>query len=130
MSGDLKAVREDDNSQLRVNWPSASANSPSHKRETNGSRRARTGCGACRSFQDDCDPQKEDLRACTWPHLPFNFLLLQSAWSAEALAEIIFEYYDALPPGAWPNWVLGNHDNTRIATRIGSRQAWIAAMLH
>jgi alpha-glucosidase len=45
------------------------------------------------------------------------------------LAEIIFEYYDALPPGAWPNWVLGNHDNTRIATRIGSRQAWIAAML-
>jgi alpha-glucosidase len=25
--------------------------------------------------------------------------------------------------------VLGNHDNTRIATRIGSRQAWIAAML-
>ncbi|MCU1249795.1 MAG: alpha amylase [Edaphobacter sp.] len=62
-------------------------------------------------------------------NLPFNFLLLQSAWSAEALAEIIFEYYEALPPGAWPNWVLGNHDNTRIATRIGSRQAWIAAML-
>jgi alpha-glucosidase len=62
-------------------------------------------------------------------NLPFNFLLLQSAWSAEALAEIIFEYYQALPPGAWPNWVLGNHDNTRIATRIGSRQAWIAAML-
>jgi alpha-glucosidase len=62
-------------------------------------------------------------------NLPFNFLLLQSAWSADAMAQIISEYYSALPTGAWPNWVLGNHDNTRIATRIGSRQAWTAAML-
>jgi len=61
--------------------------------------------------------------------LPFNFLLLQSAWSAEAIAKIISEYDSALPTGAWPNWVLGNHDNTRIATRIGIRQARIAAML-
>jgi alpha-glucosidase len=68
----------------------------------------------------------KDLRGA---NLPFNFLLLQSAWSAEALAQIISEYDGALPAGAWPNWVLGNHDNTRIATRIGSRQAWIAAML-
>jgi alpha-glucosidase len=62
-------------------------------------------------------------------HLPFNFLLLQSAWSAEAIAQIISEYDSALPTGAWPNWVLGNHDNTRIATRIGNRQARTAAML-
>jgi alpha-glucosidase len=62
-------------------------------------------------------------------NLPFNFLLLRSAWSAEAVAQIISEYYSALPAGAWPNWVLGNHDNTRIATRIGSGQARIAAML-
>ena len=62
-------------------------------------------------------------------HLPFNFLLLQTAWSAEAIAQIISEYDSALPTGAWPNWVLGNHDNTRIATRIGSRQARTAAML-
>jgi alpha-glucosidase len=61
--------------------------------------------------------------------LPFNFLLLQSAWSAEAIARIISEYDSALPTGAWPNWVLGNHDNTRIATRIGIRQARTAAML-
>jgi alpha-glucosidase len=62
-------------------------------------------------------------------NLPFNFLLLQCAWSAEAIAPIISEYNSALPPGAWPNWVLGNHDYTRIATRVGSRQARIAAML-
>jgi alpha-glucosidase len=55
--------------------------------------------------------------------------LLQSAWSAEALAQIISEYYSAVPIGAWPNWVLENHDNARIATRVGSRQAWVAAML-
>ncbi len=31
--------------------------------------------------------------------------------------------------GAWPNWVIGNHDQPRIATRIGAAQARIAAML-
>jgi alpha-glucosidase len=62
-------------------------------------------------------------------NLPFNFLLLQSAWRADAIAQIISEYHDALPLGAWPNWVLGNHDNTRIAARIGDRQAWVAAVL-
>jgi alpha-glucosidase len=61
--------------------------------------------------------------------LPFNFQLLQCAWSAEALAHSIVNYYDALPTGAWPNWVLGNHDQPRIATRIGARQARVAAML-
>jgi alpha-glucosidase len=62
-------------------------------------------------------------------NLPFNFLLLQSAWSAEAVAQVISEYVDALPAGAWPNWVLGNHDNARIATRVGVPQAPVAAML-
>jgi alpha-glucosidase len=61
--------------------------------------------------------------------LPFNFLLLQSAWQAQALAQIISEYMSVLPVGAWPNWVLGNHDNPRIATRVGTRQAPVAAML-
>jgi alpha-glucosidase len=30
---------------------------------------------------------------------------------------------------AWPNWVLGNHDNPRVASRIGTPQARVAAML-
>jgi alpha-glucosidase len=62
-------------------------------------------------------------------NLPFNFLLLQSAWSAEAVAHVISEYVDALPAGAWPNWVLGNHDNAHIATRVGVPQTPVAAML-
>jgi alpha-glucosidase len=61
--------------------------------------------------------------------LPFNFQLLQTAWTAAALARAISEYDNALPAGAWPNWVLGNHDNARVATRIGSHQARLAAML-
>ena len=62
--------------------------------------------------------------------LPFNFhLLLLQHWTADALAELINRYEGALPPGAWPNWVLGNHDRSRVATRVGAAQARIAAML-
>ncbi|MES2220658.1 MAG: alpha-amylase family glycosyl hydrolase, partial [Acidobacteriota bacterium] len=62
-------------------------------------------------------------------NLPFNFHLLQCAWSADAIAQVVRDYDHALPPGAWPNWVLGNHDQPRIASRIGKQQARIAAML-
>jgi alpha-glucosidase len=62
-------------------------------------------------------------------NLPFNFLLLQCPWNAPAVAQVISEYMTRLPQGAWPNWVLGNHDNARIATRVGLSQAAIAAML-
>jgi alpha-glucosidase len=34
-----------------------------------------------------------------------------------------------LPEGAWPNWVLGNHDRPRVASRVGPAQARVAAML-
>ncbi len=61
--------------------------------------------------------------------LPFNFQLLQTSWTAEALAQAISEYDNALPAGAWPNWVLGNHDQPRIATRVGEHHARLAAML-
>jgi len=62
-------------------------------------------------------------------NLPFNFQLLQCPWTAGAVADVIGEYYGALPKGAWPNWVLGNHDQPRIASRIGKLQARVAAML-
>jgi alpha-glucosidase len=62
-------------------------------------------------------------------HLPFNFTLLQSAWNARAIARLVDEYEDALPTGGWPNWVLGNHDRPRVATRVGLEQAPVAAML-
>lgn len=62
-------------------------------------------------------------------HLPFNFQLLRTRWDAANLARIIREYEAALPPGAWPNWVLGNHDQPRLASRVGPEQARIGAML-
>lgn len=62
--------------------------------------------------------------------LPFNFhLLLLQQWTAGALAGLINHYDSALPAGAWPNWVLGNHDRGRVASRIGPGQARVAAML-
>lgn len=62
-------------------------------------------------------------------HLPFNFQLLQTEWTAEAISRAVGEYEAALPPDAWPNWVLGNHDRQRIAARVGEAQARVAAML-
>ena len=62
-------------------------------------------------------------------HLPFNFALLSAPWNARAIEKIIAEYEAALPPGAWPNWVLGNHDRPRVASRVGPEQARVAAML-
>lgn len=68
-------------------------------------------------------------RDLTGANLPFNFQLLQCAWTAQSVAKILVDYYSALPARAWPNWVLGNHDKPRIASRVGAAQARIAAML-
>jgi oligo-1,6-glucosidase/alpha-glucosidase len=62
-------------------------------------------------------------------HLPFNFQLLEAPWDAASLARLIADYDAALPPGGWPNWVLGNHDSPRVAGRLGEAQARVAAML-
>ncbi|GGE28642.1 alpha-amylase [Agaricicola taiwanensis] len=68
-------------------------------------------------------------RGLSGTHLPFNFLLLQAPWSAPKIAQLIAEYEAALPPGGWPNWVLGNHDQPRLASRTGLEQTRVAAML-
>ncbi len=68
----------------------------------------------------------EDLSGA---HLPFNFKLIYSAWSAREIGRFIDEYEASIPPGGWPNWVIGNHDQRRIVERVGEAQARIAAML-
>jgi alpha-glucosidase len=62
-------------------------------------------------------------------HLPFNFQLITLPWNASQIAAAISEYEGALPHKAWPNWVLGNHDQPRIASRVGLAQARVAALL-
>ncbi|MGH3148789.1 MAG: alpha-amylase family glycosyl hydrolase, partial [Rubrobacter sp.] len=48
-------------------------------------------------------------------HLPFNFgLVTLPEWDPAAVRNLVAEYEAALPEGAWPNWVLGNHDQPRI----------------
>ena len=56
--------------------------------------------------------------------------MLGVAWNARAILALVDEYEAALPPGAWPNYVLGNHDESRVATRLGSpAQARLAMLL-
>jgi alpha-glucosidase len=50
-------------------------------------------------------------------------------WKAQRVRRVVDAYEAALPPGAWPNWVLGNHDRKRTATRVGAAQAGAANML-
>ncbi|SIO11580.1 alpha-glucosidase [Bradyrhizobium erythrophlei] len=61
--------------------------------------------------------------------MPFNFALLSTLWSAHSIEKIVADYERTLPAGAWPNWVLGNHDRPRVASRVGPEQARVAAML-
>jgi alpha-glucosidase len=74
-------------------------------------------------------PSGQGAGILTGANLPFNFHLLQSPWNAAAIAGIISQYESLLPNGAWPNYVLGNHDQSRLATRVGPLQARAAAML-
>lgn len=62
-------------------------------------------------------------------HLPFNFDLLHKAWTAEEMRSSVDELEAVLPPGAWPNYVLGNHDISRLATRYGNKAVRLAAVM-
>jgi alpha-glucosidase len=63
-------------------------------------------------------------------HLPFNFqLVTTSTWEASIIRHMVDAYEGMLPSGAWPNWVLSNHDRPRVATRVGREQARMAQML-
>ncbi|HEY0137898.1 MAG TPA: alpha-amylase family glycosyl hydrolase, partial [Nannocystis sp.] len=62
-------------------------------------------------------------------HFPYNFQLIKLPWDARTIDAAVRRYEALLPPGAWPNWVLGNHDRSRVASRVGPAQARVAAML-
>lgn len=61
--------------------------------------------------------------------LPFNFSLIHTPFEAQILRQTVRDYEARLPAGAWPNWVLGNHDRPRLATRIGAPKARLAQLL-
>jgi alpha-glucosidase len=62
-------------------------------------------------------------------HLPLNFALLDARWDALSLQAQIDAYHNAVPDGAWPDWVIGGHDKKRLASTVGAAQARNAALL-
>ena len=62
-------------------------------------------------------------------HMPFNFDLVSAAWNAQAIRQLVDALEAHLPPGAWPNNVLGNHDEPRIINRVGPALVRIAMLL-
>lgn len=68
--------------------------------------------------------------AAGWKYFqPFNFSLITLPWKADIHKKYIDEYVKILGDIYIPCWVLGNHDKHRVASRIGEKQARIAAML-
>lgn len=97
---------------------------------------------ALREFLDAYDPPRMTLaemhvfdgaelaayygRTLDGLHMPTNFGLMKAPWTAAGVRTVVDGIEAALPSGAWPNWVLGTHDDRRLATRLGepgSRQA-------
>ena len=62
-------------------------------------------------------------------HLPLNFGLLETAWTAPALREHVAAVEAAVPEHGWPSYVLGSHDERRLAGRLGPERARQAAVL-
>lgn len=57
-------------------------------------------------------------------HMCFNFAPLHAPWDAAAWREQIRVAASAFDPrGAWPTWVLSNHDNPRHRSRYGGSEA-------
>ncbi|XP_068234691.1 probable maltase isoform X2 [Palaemon carinicauda] len=56
---------------------------------------------------------------------PFNFLMIEGLHNRTeltgfSLKSAVTLWLDNMPSGKWPNWVLGNHDNHRVGSRLGS----------
>jgi alpha-glucosidase len=61
--------------------------------------------------------------------MPFNFQFLERPWRAEAFRAVVEKWESLLPPHAWPDYTLSNHDRKRATTRYGRDRARVAAML-
>lgn len=62
-------------------------------------------------------------------HMPYNFAFLRSGWNAAAIREVVEAVEAAVPDHGWPNYVWGNHDEYRIATRLGQAESRGAAVV-
>lgn len=62
-------------------------------------------------------------------HLVFDFGPLKAPWTAAGIRGAVEATRGVLPPGCSPALALGNHDEPRLATRLGSDGARMAAVL-
>ncbi len=62
-------------------------------------------------------------------NMPANFGLLNAPWTASGIRDLVDGVEAAIPRGAWPNYVLGSHDDRRLATRLGEHGSRQAAVL-
>ena len=62
-------------------------------------------------------------------HMPFNFGLLNTPWTARDVRAHVDAVEATLHADAWPNYVLGNHDEPRLATRLGPESVRLAGLL-
>lgn len=65
-------------------------------------------------------------------NVPFNFLMLERIHNTSTSHEYIAcvdEWMSQLPEGRTANWVMGNHDNARTASRLGTDRIDLINML-
>jgi alpha-glucosidase len=63
-------------------------------------------------------------------HLPHNFALTElEHWTADGIRAVVELHESVMPDRAWPNWLLGDHDFPRIASRVGPERARVAMAL-
>ncbi|MCG2770217.1 MAG: DUF3459 domain-containing protein [Anaerolineae bacterium] len=53
-------------------------------------------------------------------HLNFNFDFLHQSWDPRGFQRMVQQWETGLPPGAWPCYVLSNHDVTRHYSRYAA----------
>lgn len=64
--------------------------------------------------------------------VPFNFMFMSDLFNYSSAADfkrLIDRWMNAMPKGSSANWVVGNHDNHRAASRFGAKRADQLSML-
>lgn len=82
---------------------------------------------------DDLTPLEAQVRRIYNVHpgvaAPFNFQMMHTEFGSRSFARTIDEYRSYLPDDARTFYCFGNHDESRLVTRFGDRQARMLAVL-
>jgi alpha-glucosidase len=62
-------------------------------------------------------------------HMPFNFSLLFAPWDVPTIQKLIADMEAVIPAGGWPNFVMSNHDEHRLPSRLGTARARVAMLM-